>query len=119
MDVDRVVVDHEKLGEKGGEDEKENVGEASTFAVTGGIKKGGMGSEKKSSTFSEERLGKIHNALNKLQQDLPRTFPDLPDFHNDPEYYKKLTRLLCVLVAVRSDIGYIQGMSHIGALFLL
>ena len=84
MDVDRVVVDHEKLGEKRGEDEKENVGEVTTFAVTGGIKKSSMGGEKKSSTFSEERLSKIHNALSKLEQDLPRTFPDLPDFHNDP-----------------------------------
>ena len=59
------------------------------------------------------------STLTKLEQDLPRTFPDLPDFHNEPQYYKKLTRLLCVLVAIRTDIGYIQGMSHIAALFLL
>ena len=64
-------------------------------------------------------MSKITSALSKLEQDLPRTFPDLPDFHNEPEYYKKLKRILCVLVAIRSDIGYIQGMSHIGALFLL
>ena len=58
-----------------------------------------------SHTFSEERVKKIIHALSRLEQDLPRTFPDLPDFHNEPDYYKKLKRLLCVLVAIRSDIG--------------
>ena len=33
-------------------------------------------------SFSEERLNKIMSTLSKLEQDLPRTFPDLPDFHN-------------------------------------
>lgn len=57
--------------------------------------------------------------MNKIEVDLPRTFPDLPDLHNDPECSKKLVRLLSVFSCLRDDIGYIQGMTQIGALILL
>lgn len=68
---------------------------------------------------SEERPSKMMAYLMSIEKDLPRTFPELKSLHEDPEEYKKLTRIIGAVAVARDDIGYIQGMSHIAALLLL
>jgi hypothetical protein len=67
----------------------------------------------------EERPDKLMVIRDRIEKDLPRTFPELKNLHEDPEEYKKLTRILGAVAIAREDIGYIQGMSHIVSLLLL
>jgi|JI6StandDraft_1071083.scaffolds.fasta_scaffold906559_2 hypothetical protein len=79
----------------------------------------GLGMETEANFEEEERPDKLMVIRDRIEKDLPRTFPELKNLHEDPEEYKKLTRILGAVAIAREDIGYIQGMSHIVSLLLL
>lgn len=56
--------------------------------------------------------------IDTISQDIPRTFPELRIFHNDEEQREKLSNILGCFALYRQEVGYIQGLSLIGALFL-
>lgn len=51
--------------------------------------------------------------------DLHRTFPSLNIFQEGGPYYDHLRNVLEAFVVYRPDIGYVQGMSFVAAVFLL
>lgn len=51
--------------------------------------------------------------------DLPRTLPRLGLHGNDPAFKETLRTLLEAFVVMRPDIGYVQGMAHLAAIFLI
>lgn len=61
---------------------------------------------------------KIYCWMKNIQQDIPRTFPELKFFHQDVEQYQQLANVLGCFALFRSDIGYVQGMSSIVFLLL-
>ncbi|EGG23720.1 RabGAP/TBC domain-containing protein [Cavenderia fasciculata] len=54
-----------------------------------------------------------------IQLDLPRTFPMLSIFQNEGPLHQSLANVLEAYVCYRPDVGYVQGMSYLAALFLL
>ncbi|GAM28827.1 hypothetical protein SAMD00019534_120030, partial [Acytostelium subglobosum LB1] len=54
-----------------------------------------------------------------IHLDLPRTFPKLSIFQDEGPYHEKLAAVLEAYVCYRPDVGYVQGMSYIAAIFLL
>jgi hypothetical protein len=55
-----------------------------------------------------------------IELDLPRTFPDLMFFANEnAPLWQPLKQVLLAFSLYRPDIGYVQGMSYIGALMLM
>jgi hypothetical protein len=57
------------------------------------------------------------DSLTIIENDLPRTYPNLKYFRDDndegKENQKVLRKILRAFVMVRPDIGYVQGMSYI------
>ncbi len=55
-----------------------------------------------------------------IELDLPRTFPNLKVFgHEGAPLWQSLKDVLLSFALYRPDIGYVQGMSFIGALMLM
>lgn len=54
-----------------------------------------------------------------IAQDLPRTFPNYSFFKKGAPLCGPLRQILEALVCFRPDMGYIQGMSYVGAMLLL
>jgi len=65
-----------------------------------------------------EMCGK-ENTLRLIPLDLQRTFPMLAFFQEDGPCHQPLQHLLEAFVVLRPDLGYVQGMSFIAAVFLL
>jgi hypothetical protein len=63
-------------------------------------------------------LGK-EKSVNQIVVDLPRTFPALSFFQPDGPYYPGLRQVLEAYSVLRSEVGYVQGMSYIAAALLL
>ncbi|KYQ94237.1 regulator of chromosome condensation domain-containing protein [Tieghemostelium lacteum] len=57
--------------------------------------------------------------LNMIKVDLPRTFPTLKLFNPRGPYYEPLMNMLLMFALYRQDIGYVQGMSYLGAVIIL
>jgi hypothetical protein len=57
--------------------------------------------------------------LSQICLDLERTFPGLVLFQSHGSLYGDLRRLLFAVACERPRLGYVQGMSHLGALLLL
>mmetsp|Transcript_73546 Transcript_73546/g.148128 ORF Transcript_73546/g.148128 Transcript_73546/m.148128 type:complete len:461 (+) Transcript_73546:113-1495(+) len=68
----------------------------------------------RNSEFESPWAGK-ENSLRLLEQDLPRTFPELAFLHESGA----LREVLQTFVCFRPDIGYVQGMSYLAAALLL
>ncbi len=51
--------------------------------------------------------------------DLPRTFPKLQLFQENGPMHNDLTEVLEAFAVHRSDLGYVQGMSFVGAMLML
>ncbi|EFA78769.1 RabGAP/TBC domain-containing protein [Heterostelium album PN500] len=66
----------------------------------------------------ESSLGR-EGTVTLIQLDLPRTFPMLSIFQNEGPYHHKLAAVLEAYVCYRPDVGYVQGMSYLAAIFLL
>jgi hypothetical protein len=54
-----------------------------------------------------------------IERDIPRTFPTLAFFHDGGALEMSLRRVLRAFVCLKTDIGYVQGMSFIVAMLLL
>eukprot|EP01132_Coremiostelium_polycephalum_P002162 gene2162-2661_t len=54
-----------------------------------------------------------------IHLDLPRTFPMLSIFQTDGPCHQSLANVLEAYVCYRPDVGYVQGMSYLAAIFLL
>ncbi|KAF2068609.1 hypothetical protein CYY_010066 [Polysphondylium violaceum] len=54
-----------------------------------------------------------------IHLDLPRTFPMLSIFQDDGPLHQSLANILEAYVCYRPDVGYVQGMSYLAAVFLL
>ena len=59
------------------------------------------------------------DTLESIKYDIARTFPTLAIFNEGGPYYELLHNLLGAYTCFRPDIGYVQGMSYIAALFIL
>lgn len=57
--------------------------------------------------------------IKQLDTDLPRTFPELAFFSLDVPLGQSLRDILDAYIGYRPQIGYVQGMSYIGAILLL
>jgi hypothetical protein len=57
--------------------------------------------------------------IHDISADIPRTFPYLTFFHQDPTWSTSLKKLLTQYATCNPDIGYIQGMSFLAAMVLL
>ena len=57
--------------------------------------------------------------LSVILVDVPRTFPNLGVFHKKGAYYDSMIKVLIALDLFLPDIGYVQGMSYIAALFVI
>eukprot|EP00008_Paramoeba_atlantica_P003466 CAMPEP_0201483048 /NCGR_PEP_ID=MMETSP0151_2-20130828/7284_1 /ASSEMBLY_ACC=CAM_ASM_000257 /TAXON_ID=200890 /ORGANISM="Paramoeba atlantica, Strain 621/1 / CCAP 1560/9" /LENGTH=337 /DNA_ID=CAMNT_0047866007 /DNA_START=508 /DNA_END=1521 /DNA_ORIENTATION=- len=65
-----------------------------------------------------EAIGR-EGSLILIPNDLHRTFPWLNIFKKEGPYYNHLRDILEAFVCYRPDIGYVQGMSFVAAVFLL
>eukprot|EP01133_Synstelium_polycarpum_P008376 gene8376-9845_t len=54
-----------------------------------------------------------------IHLDLPRTFPMLSIFQDEGPLHQSLANVLEAYVCYRPDVGYVQGMSYLAAVFLL
>jgi hypothetical protein len=64
--------------------------------------------------------GNKEASLMLIAADIPRTFPELRVFHGPHgPLYEDMLDLLLAYVALRPDVGYVQGMSYLAAIFLL
>jgi len=54
-----------------------------------------------------------------IHLDLPRTFPMLSIFQKGGPYHQCLANVLEAYACYRPDVGYVQGMSYVAAIFLL
>jgi len=54
-----------------------------------------------------------------IELDLPRTFPKLSVFNEDGPFHRQLWDILETYAIFRPEIGYVQGMSFLAAMFLL
>lgn len=54
-----------------------------------------------------------------IELDLPRTFPKLSLFNEEGPFYQQLWDILETYSIFRPEIGYVQGMSFLAAMFLL
>eukprot|EP00603_Paraphysomonas_imperforata_P005947 CAMPEP_0114412704 /NCGR_PEP_ID=MMETSP0103-20121206/468_1 /TAXON_ID=37642 ORGANISM="Paraphysomonas imperforata, Strain PA2" /NCGR_SAMPLE_ID=MMETSP0103 /ASSEMBLY_ACC=CAM_ASM_000201 /LENGTH=381 /DNA_ID=CAMNT_0001580739 /DNA_START=24 /DNA_END=1169 /DNA_ORIENTATION=- len=73
-----------------------------------------------SATGSEVDLetGNTHGkeeSMNIICYDVPRTFTDIEDFHNNGPLAKNLEVILKTYACYRPDVGYVQGMSYLAA----
>ncbi|XP_018322531.1 TBC1 domain family member 14 [Agrilus planipennis] len=59
------------------------------------------------------------SSMDLIQLDISRTFPQLCIFQEGGPYSDVLHSLLAAYVCYRPDIGYVQGMSYIAAIFIL
>ena len=59
------------------------------------------------------------SSLNLIDLDIARTFPEISIFGKGSPIKESLRRVLIAFTIFRSDIGYIQGMSYIGGIFLM
>ncbi|KYQ93991.1 regulator of chromosome condensation domain-containing protein [Tieghemostelium lacteum] len=84
--------------------------------------------DKGNSPTNNEYLGKdiellkhsIGYNLSMIEMDLPRTFASFSLVNNESSQFRKqLQRILMSFVNYLPDIGYVQGMSYLGAIFLL
>ncbi|VDK53225.1 unnamed protein product [Anisakis simplex] len=71
--------------------------------------------------FSEQsELAVNHeSSVELIHLDVSRTFPTLGIFQQGGPYYDLLLRLLGAYVCYRPDVGYVQSMSFVAAVFLL
>jgi len=67
---------------------------------------------------SKKGLGRESSAQ-LIPLDLPRTFPALSFFNKDGPHYIQLRNVLEAYVCYRPDMGYVQGMSYVGAVLML
>ncbi len=65
------------------------------------------------------RKVKTHESMKLITQDLPRTFHKFAFFRADGPLRTPLRQILEALVCFRPDMGYVQGMSFLGAMLLL
>jgi hypothetical protein len=66
-----------------------------------------------------DRAQSREESVSLIDLDLPRTFPMLSFFQEGGPMNGALGRMLGAFASYRPDIGYVQGMTYIGALFLL
>lgn len=59
------------------------------------------------------------SSMELIQLDISRTFPHLCIFQKKGPYYEMLHSLLAAYACYRPDVGYVQGMSFIAAVFIL
>lgn len=59
------------------------------------------------------------NTLGLITLDVSRTFPALCIFQKGGPYHEHLKNLLAAYTCFRPDVGYVQGMSFLAAMFLL
>mmetsp|Transcript_26390 Transcript_26390/g.39161 ORF Transcript_26390/g.39161 Transcript_26390/m.39161 type:complete len:681 (-) Transcript_26390:163-2205(-) len=71
------------------------------------------------STLSSEAIENQHATMLLIEWDLPRTFPTLSFFHDGGPMAQALDRVLKAYACYRPDVGYVQGMSYVVAVFLL
>lgn len=57
--------------------------------------------------------------LKSLEVDSPRTFGSTGFFSETGSMHEELRELLSVALALRPDLGYVQGMTYIGAMLLM
>ncbi|XP_033102695.1 TBC1 domain family member 14-like [Anneissia japonica] len=74
--------------------------------------------------FKEPDAEKVHKAsreasMELIKLDVSRTFPHLCIFQKGGPYYDMLHSILGAYACYRPDVGYVQGMSFIAAVFLL
>lgn len=76
---------------------------------------------KEAHCHSEEDANSTHKyaTVKLIPLDLPRTFPALQFFQSDGPWMDSLREILEATVCYRPDIGYVQGMSYLAAMFLL
>mmetsp|Transcript_43415 Transcript_43415/g.60968 ORF Transcript_43415/g.60968 Transcript_43415/m.60968 type:complete len:344 (-) Transcript_43415:200-1231(-) len=69
----------------------------------------------------EEEAGSAlrQSNLHTIEVDIPRTFPALGVFQKGGPLHEPLKDILEAYNTYRSDIGYVQGMSHLGAILLM
>ena len=53
-----------------------------------------------------------------IRYDVPRTFVEINDFHNNGPLAKNLELILQTYACYRPDVGYVQGMSYIAAMLV-
>jgi len=61
----------------------------------------------------------LEDSVDVIKLDLSRTFPHLAIFQDGGPFHQVLGDLLSAYVCFRPDIGYVQGMSFLGAILLL
>jgi len=81
------------------------------FEIFGGHAKSAR--EKKGTTLGRE------DTVDLIPVDLPRTFPALSIFQENGPCHGQLRDVLEAYVCFRPDVGYVQGMSYMAAVFLL
>lgn len=62
---------------------------------------------------------RIITHLNRIENDIERTYPELKIFKKDNEQGQSLFNILTAWAVFRDDVGYIQGMSQIAGLLLI
>lgn len=62
---------------------------------------------------------RANESLDAIRLDVSRTFPNLRVFQEGGPLFEALQSVLAVYTVYRSDIGYVQGMSFIGAVLTL
>ncbi|KAM9968471.1 hypothetical protein ACTFIW_002909 [Dictyostelium discoideum] len=68
---------------------------------------------------SEARSLGREKTVSLIHLDLPRTFPMLSIFQDEGPLHQSLANVLEAYVCYRPDVGYVQGMSYLAAVFLL
>lgn len=61
----------------------------------------------------------MEETMRRIDADIPRTCPQLALFRPNGPMEQPLRHILTAFVLYRPDIGYVQGMSYIGAMILL
>ncbi|XP_071827677.1 TBC1 domain family member 12-like isoform X2 [Apostichopus japonicus] len=67
----------------------------------------------------EAQAGSLEDSVDVIKLDIARTFPNLCIFQKGGPYYDYLHSVLGAYACYRPDVGYVQGMSFIAAVFLL
>ncbi|KYQ91551.1 RabGAP/TBC domain-containing protein [Tieghemostelium lacteum] len=78
----------------------------------------GARAERAKQKSESSSLGR-EGSVSLIHLDLPRTFPMLSIFQQEGPLHQSLANVLEAYVCYRPDVGYVQGMSYLGALFLL
>ncbi|EGC36346.1 hypothetical protein DICPUDRAFT_47207 [Dictyostelium purpureum] len=78
----------------------------------------GLRAERAKQKSEANSLGR-EGSVSLIHLDLPRTFPMLSIFQDEGPLHQSLANVLEAYVCYRPDVGYVQGMSYLAAVFLL